>query len=730
LLPESRVWMSIVALAWLGAAEIAAAASLQDPVADDELARHLTTVRSQVENTTLELDRREELALEMAATLDRAAQRASDPVARRLRWSEAIDLLDWFLQKNADPPRERALRFQAGVFRWAQGRSWADAAVVGSRDQEAQKQAVAAYDNAIERLRAVAGAGNNPALAENVQFRLAEALADRADLEAPATPPRTSREAEALSFLTDPPEEPGLLGYWHLLKADLLRRSKRPAEAEKEVAAAIKAKPAPPAREIVEVNVPLLIELKRFTDAIAALQAANLDRPALALWMSRIRLAQLATLPPGTEHFTVQTELFGWIKELRRGASPERSQALLDLARAEIVPDAKQPPDAWDSMAEAYGASSLPAKAGRQLMHAAEQAAASGQNEVAAGYRLRAGGFLFQAGEYLEADKILSTAVDDPDAGAVRAKAGMLRCLARGRALAAGLAGASAAACSKALEQQLREFPTDPATNEARWLLGKIAVASGDRARAETLWSAIATVSRRWLDARMALAALDLDDLDRQQVNPERHQIIKQFQRADAFLGDSLTLVKAEEATALLSLARARLNLAPHVGRPEFARELCERVSRLPGSAAIHYRARLYRVVALVEMGRYVEAEREAQAHASWQVPAELPVYLDAVRLLDSCASTAESDVRQRRFGLILKLIVEPFVLSVDGKMSASKASSRCDSQEHCCSPVLTAMPGDRLPPGAGVRSRPTTACCATWATPTIGSKPTTSPSM
>ena len=74
----------------------------------------------------------------------------------------------------------------------------------------------------------------------------------------------------------------------------------------------------------------------------------------------------------------------------------------------------------------------------------------------------------------------------------------------------------------------------------------------------------------------------------------------------------------------------------------------------------------MLRLVALVEMGRYVEAEREAHSHPSWRAPAETNTLFDAVRLLDQCAATAESDLRQRRFGLVLKLIIEPILKSDD----------------------------------------------------------------
>ena len=100
-------------------------AAAQAPIPDDELALHLTTIRSQIENVTIDLARREELALEMAGTLDRAAQSAPDATTRRRRWSQAIDLLDWFLKENPDPPRQRQVRFRRASCCWAQGRSWA-----------------------------------------------------------------------------------------------------------------------------------------------------------------------------------------------------------------------------------------------------------------------------------------------------------------------------------------------------------------------------------------------------------------------------------------------------------------------------------------------------------------------------------------------------------------------------------------------------------------------------
>jgi tetratricopeptide (TPR) repeat protein len=653
------IWLYIVAMP----------AAAQQPMAEDELARHVTTARSQIENVAIAIDRREELALETAATLDRAAQASPNADVRRRHWSEAIELLDWFLKENTAPPRERQLRFQAGVYRWALGRSWTDSSLLEPRDSKLREQAIRAYDDAIARIRSVAGGENNRALADNCRFRLAEALADRAEFERENSNERRMRESEALGLLDQVPEEAGLAGYWHLLKADLSRRTGKPAEVEKEIAAAVKSTPPPPDREVVVVNVPFLIEQKRYADAIKSLESAKLETPLKELWMVRIRLAQRKGLPAGAERFATESDVFRRINELRSGRTVERRLALLDLARAELEPDAKQSPDVWDALADAFATAGEPAKAGAQMIQAADRATALGQTAQAAGYRVRGGGYLFQAGRFPAADLILSRVADDTAAGPLRAKAGMLRCLARGRALALGMPGASAAAYAAALQQQVDDFPLDPSTDEARWLLGRLAISAGDRARAETLWSALASTSPRWLDSRLAIAALDRAELDRQQINPDRHEMTDFFQRADRFLDDTLHQARSESATAELLLARARLDLTPNVGRPVAAHEFCERVRRLADSPGIQYRARLYRLVATVALGRYAEAEREAQSHPAWRVSTGHDTLFDVVRLLDQCSSTADSDLAQRRFGLVLRLVVEP-LLSGTEKMT------------------------------------------------------------
>ncbi len=165
------------------------------------------------------------------------------------------------------------------------------------------------------------------------------------------------------------------------------------------------------------------------------------------------------------------------------------------------------------------------------MVRAAQRAAAVGLLDAAASFRLRGGGFLFQAGKFLEADAVLSPVADNPGPAPVRAKAGMLRCLARGRAIALGLKGSSTALYASALEQQVRQFPSDPSTEEARWLLGRLALVSRDRDRALTLWSGMAPGSARWLDSRLAVAALDREELEREQISPDRQRLDEMLAR-------------------------------------------------------------------------------------------------------------------------------------------------------------------------------------------------------
>ena len=652
---------------------VVAAAMQQQPLSDSELSQHLTLVTAQIADQAIDPVRREELALDMAATLDRAAQSISDPEIRRQRWAQAIDLLDRFSHENPDLPLARQLRFQAAVFRWAQAQTWRQVILFQPRAQSIRDRAITLLDDAIVRFRAVSSIDDRTTLGENLKFRLAQAIADRAELAPEGSPERRSGEGEAKELLQMPASELGLAGYWHLLKADLARRTGDPSVAIKELEEAEKSKPAPPETDLYDVRIPILIGQNQFAKAITVVDTSRLEPSTKGLWKVRVKLSELTNMSPGTDRSRIVSELFRELHGLRAGKSSESRLALLALASSGIEPESTQPPETWDAMAEAYQVAGELAKAAVAATRAADRAKALGQSTESTGYRLRAGAYYFQEGKFTEADATLTQVVNEPGANSVRARAGLLRALARGRALAMHLPGASVTAYAEALETQIRDFPNEPSTDEARWLLGELARSGKQPDRAVMLWSPIVPTSSRWLDARLAIAAVDRDQLDRLIMNLDRPQLTERFTKADSLLVESLRKARSEDVLANLLVARARLNLTPNVGRAEVSRDICDRVARLATTSGLHYRARLLRMVALVEIGRYVEAEREAQTHLEWDDPGEHAYLLDVVRLIDQCASMAATDLRQRRFGLVLRLLVEPLMV-IDQKFTPEES--------------------------------------------------------
>jgi hypothetical protein len=243
----------------------------------------------------------------------------------------------------------------------------------------------------------------------------------------------------------------------------------------------------------------------------------------------------------------------------------------------------------------------------------------------------------------------------------------MLRCLARGRALAAGAPGVTKAAYAEALQQQIRDFPKDPSTDEARWLLGALALGSGEPDKADRLWAEISPASARWLDSRLAAADLRRIALESQISTSEQHRLTELYQQAQSFLDGNLKQARSETQQAELLLAISRLNLVPKVGKAQLARSRCEEVSRSTLDPLERYRSRLYRMIALVRLGPpYLEAEREAQSHSTWAEPGGRAALFDAIGLIDLCASVSEADLHQRRLGLVLRLLTQPMLQETD----------------------------------------------------------------
>ena len=336
----------------------------QEPAPGDELSQHLATLKAQVEDTSLAIGQREALVQEMAGTLDRAARGAVAADQRQERWARAVGLLDEFNSQNPGHPRTREFQLQAAVYRWAQGQGWREAGELNPGDSRAPREAAAALDDAIVRLRAISVEDFEKVLADNVRFRLARALADRAGLEPMDSPIRRAREADALALMQEPMTEAGLQGFSGLLKADLLLRGSRLDEASAELDAASRADPPPPEREILDVRIPVLISQKKFKEAEAAITASHLDLPSKDLELVEVRLAELTRLAPGTDRLAVEQDLFRLIKALRQGKTNEARLGLLALARSGIDPDPRNPAETWDILAEAHEVQGDAVKAG------------------------------------------------------------------------------------------------------------------------------------------------------------------------------------------------------------------------------------------------------------------------------------------------------------------------------------------------------------------------------
>src|SRR5262249_55493658 len=101
---------------------------------------------------------------------------------------------------------------------------------------------------------------------------------------------------------------------------------------------------------------------------------------------------------------------------------------------------------------------------------------------------------------------------------------------------------------------------------------------------------------------------------------------------------------------------------------------LCERILRSAGQVEQHDRARRLQIVALAELNHFVEAEQLARAEAQ---RAPLRELLETARVLDSIATETESDLRMRRFGLILRILLAPVLERLNDRTPADQTEAK-----------------------------------------------------
>lgn len=638
----------------------------QSPALDDETAQYIASMKERLDDRSIDVDARESLALETAATLDRAARAEPSLAGKLARWDVAVELLDDFDRKDEDHPRRREFGLQSAVYRWAEARAWNDRRAVRPAEVPDSKREAAALDDSIARLRRIVGGEPGP-VTDNIRFRLAWALTDRAALEAAGSPSATLRRDEAAGLLKDPPTEASLSGFHALLKAELLREAGKIEEAAAQVAVAARSQAPPPEAEILDVLLPILVDRRAFAEARKAIDAMGLPAPAKDLQRVRVDLGEWKAAEPGppgaARRRAMEDDVLDRIRAMKAAGAPELRVALSELAASGLAFEPDAPREFWDAVAEGFEVRGDPIAASATSEKAAARAERDGRRAEAAESRLRAAGFLFQAGRFGEADSLLDKVVSDPQAGPSRPRASLLQALARGRE-AAGAADARADRYEQALARHLKEFPDDPTSIEARWLLGTLEQARGRRDKALELWKAVPPESPRWIQARIAACEALRHALEDRVAAEEREGLEAEAEAARAFLDESARLARqrSDSDRAELLIAQARLNLTPIVGRPALAREAAEQCLAMNLTPSQRYRAKLARMAAMAAGGRYIEAEREAQQHASWSVPEDRAALLDAVRQLDLSAAAAETDLPQRRFAQVAKALIAPLL--------------------------------------------------------------------
>jgi tetratricopeptide (TPR) repeat protein len=616
--------------------------------------------------------------MEMASTLDRSAQSSPTVEDRRARWKRAIEVLERFRLQNPGHPLRRVFEVQGAVYHWALARSRVLPERVAEADDQSRALAVADLKNSLDRLLpAVSSYGTSSDLpAQNARYRLSQTIADLAIVGSDDPKERRARNEEALAALTKPFGDPALQGYASLLKAQLLLRLDRPNEAGLALEASVKANPAPSEREILDTRIDLLLALNRVEEALRAIDGSTLDAPSKLARRVKVGLHDREAKLAGPQRAEAESALFRDLKALRQAGGPESKTWLIAAAKAIPAPGPEQSPDAWDLLADGAVAQGNPDRAGDLASQGAARAAEVKDPKLESQLRLKAGAAWFQSGRFQEADKALVAVAQDSNAGALRARAAMLSALARGRALATNTPGTSTGGYEAALKYVIDQFPADPSTYEARWLLGKLRLVGGDRQGAQALWKAIPQSAPQWLDTIAATVRLFEEDLATLRINGDIDAVGRRLDEARAFLNERAPQAKSDHEANTLRLLRGRLELTTSVGKHDLARLNAEQVLRSVAVAEQRAEARAIRMVSVALLGRFVEAEQEAMREVS--TPASNPaVLLETLRLLDHAATESDSDLRARRMGFLMTTLVRPLSKNVGAYDKVTQAEIR-----------------------------------------------------
>ena len=578
------------------------------PGSDDPL----EVARRQLKDANRTVEERGSIALEAAAALDKRAEGADSPESRSKLSIAAITLLDEFNAANPRNPLEVPIAIQAAVYLWADARRSIDDAKLAAAPVDAtlRNHAKEELDATIARfIRIEPGlSGVEPLIAQNARFRAAQAQVDRAGLAPPRSQEETEHLKAALAQLEPMPSEASVAGYAYLLRADIRVRQKQFHDAGEDLDEANKSKSPPPAAAFLEVKVAQLIGEGRFQSAIEAIDAGKLEPVTAAVLGVRARVAEHKAISAGVQRRDADADALKRAQPLRTSQRVDARMALIDLAQAIENPSPHFEPEEFDTLADGWIASGNVTRASTLIEKAADNATSSGKLKEGARLRLRAGALLFQDGQYAEADAIFTRMWGDSRTGADRPKAGMLRVLARGRALAENVPGATPDAYFQAMQALVKDYPNDPAVGEARWLLGQAEAENGQLDKALAHWHAIAPGQPRWLSARLAIVRNDEEALDNLRIAEDRAGIKKTYENISQFLKKSIDAVPGTSDAIELEIAQVRLDLRPEVARGAQALEACESLEKRAASEAQHLAVRGLKIVALAESSRFSEA--------------------------------------------------------------------------------------------------------------------------
>ncbi len=614
------------------------------------------------DDPTIRPEERVRRALDAANALDQEAQRSKTTAESRSRWLEASKVLDDCVVRNESTATAPSLRFQAAVYLWARSRALLDQVDLISATDPDRLDVVRGLDDVVGRLRAIStppGPVGDP-FAQNVRFRLAQTIADRARLQPEADPARIASEKEAQAMLDRSISAPRLRGFARLLHAELSNRLGQYGPAQIEVEEAEKLDPSPPLAALAEAKVNALAGRGQFAEADRLADRAAASPEQKSLWKFRVVLARRKLAEVGRDRTGIDSEVFRAAGSFRDANHPESRRGLMELARAIDEPPANSPPDWWDLLVDGHLRLLEPERAARLAIRGADRAEAMGSIEAATQLRFKAGACWFQAEKFAEADALLGRIADDSKAPrSLRAKAGMLRAIGWGRALANREPGATKAAYLSALEAQVRDFGDDPVSGEARWLLGKIRLASNRRDEAIALWSGVAHGQARWLEAQLAASDQAINEVEAQWINRDPALVRPRVDSARKMIRTALDRANEGDESVALGLRLARLESIPGVGAPAEAVATFDRLLRGPAGAEQHHQARLGRMVALAEQNRFAEAETIARNEAKGD---DLAGLWPSIRLLDRLAGETESDLIRKRAGSLLRVLLDRWV--------------------------------------------------------------------